>query len=374
MRELYTLELAKLAKELESLNGFYIDQFYEIERNRFRFKISRKGEKVNLQCTLPYLINRTELVKIREEATNFSIAVRKRIVGSKIKAIEQLNNDRILTIKLEKEETESSIILEMFGRGNMIITDFDNKIQLAYLVHEFKDRSLRPGKEYITPKNMSIDVFDSRAISEIHKSFESEKTETPAIDYLGKRMGMGTMYIEEAIRRSKIERNTKLKEIDYETRVIIFNNIKEIINQCINNPKPTVYLKDDSIVNFALCKISKYSANAQKEFESFEKCLDFISQNSMNREEGGNEEVERMLSSIEKQKKILASIDAESAKNKEMGDLIMNHMHELNSIINEIKLNKKADKDELQTLSRTIKILSINMKTKIIQINAKSEE
>src|SRR4029077_3595181 len=125
---------------------------YEIERDKFRFKLSRKGEKANIQLMLPYTLNMTEYVEIREEATNFAIAARKRMAGMMIEAIEQYNEDRILLIKLIKGEERANIIIEMFGKGNLIISDNEMKILLAYDVHSFKDREIKPSIEYIPPK------------------------------------------------------------------------------------------------------------------------------------------------------------------------------------------------------------------------------
>ena len=123
MRQLYTLELISLVKELQALTGFYVDKFYESEDNTFRFSLSRKGEKADVRCVLPYAIGRTEYIEQAEEPTNFATAVRKRITGFAIDAIEQYNNDRIIIIRLRKGEERINIILELFGKLNLAIEE-----------------------------------------------------------------------------------------------------------------------------------------------------------------------------------------------------------------------------------------------------------
>lgn len=373
MRELYTLELIRLTKELKTIEGFYIDQFYEIERNRFRFKLSRKGEKGNLQCILPYTLNRTEVIELKEEATNFSLAVRKRISGARIKGIEQFNKDRIIIIKLERGGEESNIIMEMFGRGNMIFTESDMKIQLAYIIHDFKDRVIRPGQVYKPPKNSSMDFLESKNLNELEKERDIGKEQT-TLNYLSKRIGIGKIYLEEAIARSGITPEAKLNTVTNEKFMELLDNIKDLIKECTEKPEFIAYQKDGLTVNFSLCSIKKFSSFETKPFDSFEGMLDFVYQNAEFRSEEVNEEEEKIISSIEKQKHILEEIDNEIKGNRAAGDYIMNHMHELNAILQAVKSNKNMDKEQLQRLSEEIEILNINMKTKSIRVKEKSDD
>ena len=231
MRELYTLELIQLVNELKSVEGFYIDQFYEVDKNRFRFKLSKKGEKANLQCILPYTLNRTELIELKDEATNFSLGVRKRISGAKIKGIEQFNKDRIIILKLERGGAEQSIIIEMFGRGNMVFAEADMKIQLAYTNHDFKDRIIRPGQIYKSPKNSAIDFLNPKNIDALGKESEAGK-EKRLLNYLSKRVGIGKVYLEEATARSEIAPDTKLSAINSTKLIAVLANVKELIKEC----------------------------------------------------------------------------------------------------------------------------------------------
>ncbi len=361
MRELYTPELVQLIKELGEIEGFYIDQFYELGANRFRLRISRKGEKANLQCIIPCTINRTDIIEVREDASNFSIAVRRRIGGARIKSVNQLNKDRIIVIELEKANAELRLILEMFGKGNMIIADSTMSIQLAYHTHDFKDRSIRPGNIYKQPQNTTAQ--DEREIKDER-----------IINYLNRSANIGTIYAEEAIKRSDLDPKTKLKEIDKGKHLILRKNLDAVMRECSENPKFIVYKKGEAVVNFALCEISKYSELERQGFDSFEKCLDFFYRNFELKRDERNEEEEKTTASIEKQQLILKGIEKEIEDNKKIGDYIINHMHEINTIIDSIRSNKNATKQGLQALSREIEILSINMKSKSIKIRPKDGE
>lgn len=151
MRGLHSFELAALAKELKSIEGFRISRFYETAEARFLMKLRKGDERTALQCILPYFINRTEYVPQGMEPTAFAAAARKRIEGALIESIEQLDGDRIVVIKLRKGEEDYHIVIELFGRGNLIVTDTAMKILLVYSAHNFKDRSVSPGTTYKPP-------------------------------------------------------------------------------------------------------------------------------------------------------------------------------------------------------------------------------
>src|SRR5580693_1360814 len=102
MRGISTAELAVLVNELQSYVGFYIDRFYEVSDGKFRLKLSKNKVQPNIQIILAHTINKTNYIEKQEQASNFTIAVRKRIEGFNIKSIKQLNNDRIVLFELKK--------------------------------------------------------------------------------------------------------------------------------------------------------------------------------------------------------------------------------------------------------------------------------
>ena len=374
MRELYTIELMVLAKELKSAEGFYIDQFYELDKGKFRLKLSRKGEKANIRCIVPYSINRAESIEIKETATNFSIAVRKRIAGTKIKLIEQLNCDRIIRFLLEKSNTELNMVFEMFGKGNLVIADKDMKIQLAYKAHNFKDRSVRPRAIYAYPKNTSIDIC-ANSKEELKKEMDSiieMKGDGLLLNHLTKRIGIGKMYIEEAMVRSDIATDSKIKDIPAKDYKELINNINRIIEECTDSKsrKHFVYLHGSNPVNFALCNITKYSTLEKKEFQSLESLLEYTS-DFIKEENAQNPELERISTSIEKQRKILDGIENEINACRDSGNYIMSHMGEINAMIERARSSKKISIGELQEISCMVEVLGIDMKTKSIKIRTK---
>jgi predicted ribosome quality control (RQC) complex YloA/Tae2 family protein len=373
MRDLYALELMQLSKELQSLRDFYIDQFYELAKGRFRIRLSRKGEKANLQIILPNTINRTDFLEIKEDATNFSLAVRKRITGFQIGEVSQYNNDRIILIRAKKPDNEINIILELFGKGNLVIADHAMRILLAYQVHEFSDRAIRPNATYRPPKNASVGIHESAGIDKVAEELKSKIEGAALLPYLTKRIAMGSMYIEEAAKRAGLSTTSKLSELADKDIDALFAEISIIIKECTENPKPVVYLEGESIIDFALCRISKYGHLQWQDFPTLESCLDHIYSRIKLEEDVINEDAERVKTSINRQLEILAQIDDEIAENKSKGNYVMNHMHEINRMIGYAASNKRIKKEEIRPELRNLEVLEIDLKNKRLKIKVEGD-
>ena len=351
MRELFTIELVRLVDELKSLEGMYIDQFYELEKGRFRIKLSRKGEKLNVRCILPETINRTEYIELSDEATNFSMAIRRRIDGLPIMSVEQLNGDRIILIRAGTGEKEVNIIFEMFGRGNLVLTDSSMRTMLAYQTHNFKDRAVRPNVIYVPPKNQSIGALGRKEISDAIIAIREGKGGADILHSLTKRLGIGSMYIEEAVSRVDVGVASKPQELSEVQTVSITESLINLVEEC-RKGSATVYTKPNGgVADFSLCPISKYKGLEAREFGSLEECLDFLYNSEYKHGNEPNKEAEGIRASIKKQSEILEGIDGEIAECKSAADYIMRHMHEINNLMQSIEESKKS-KEAPETTAR----------------------
>lgn len=371
MRELYTPELMVLVRELGKFEGFFIDKFYESARDNFRIKLSKSGMKSNIVCMLPCAINETVYIEEAEQASNFAIAVRKRITGFMIEKIEQMGKDRIIVIRLKKGAERVNLILEMFGQGNMVITDSAMQITLAYKIHAFKDREIRPKVAYAMPHSNAVDITDSAAVLNcIVDAIARTSDDKGALigRTLSRGLGIGTLYTDNALARLGINPKSRLSEMK-ETRLPpIAESLSNEIRTCIDAPSFTVYKNAGIPIDFALTKIAKYFGNEEQKFGTFQEALDEFYHNAQQKHEEKLPEIVELEKSVEKQKEILQSIDAEISSNKRLGEEIFRNITEINKIINFARARKRATKDELQELSQSIKILDVNLKDKTVTI------
>ena len=141
------MELKAAVCSMADLYGLFINKFYLVSDDEFRLKLSKTGIKANLNCKLCYAFNRTSYIKRGEEVTQstFEGALRKRIDNFIISKMDLINDDRIIDIQIEKSDTKKHLIIEMFSKGNIVLTDENYKIDLVYKPKEYRDRRIEVG-------------------------------------------------------------------------------------------------------------------------------------------------------------------------------------------------------------------------------------
>jgi predicted ribosome quality control (RQC) complex YloA/Tae2 family protein len=361
--ELSTLELRILSKELNAVTGYYIDQFYQLGDKRFRMKLSSKEGKANLNIEIPNYVALSNMGEISDEATGFAMAVRKRISGSRISSIGLLSRDRILSIGVERKEWKGLIIIEMFGRGNLIVTDDKMEILLALQTHEFTDREVRKGAIYKPPRNDCVDLDDK---GEVMKVFASVK-EAPEADrlaaYLARKLGVGGLYVEDALVKEGLEPKSKIREVKQETVDRIRDRIIKVIESSGN---AILYLKDGRPEEVAVAEIAKYSALEKREMP-LNQAVELFYSSRPREEPGANEEVERIEASLKKQDEIIGNMKKEEVACRAKGDFISARIGPVNELIR-ATAGKKLSDDDLKSISAEFTVKRIDRAKRAIMI------
>lgn len=161
-------EISKIIAELKNvINNGWVQNIYQPSESSLTLEI-RSGNRNYLL----YISTEPRFVRVHligEKYPNpakpypFCMYLRKHLIGAKVNEILQVQNDRIVIIKLLKNSRiekgvdghEYNLIAELTGRsGNMILTDGDMKIMMIALKRESKERELRVGGIYTPPPPM----------------------------------------------------------------------------------------------------------------------------------------------------------------------------------------------------------------------------
>ena len=183
------------------------------------------------------------------------------------------------------------------------------------------------------------------------------------------RMGLGTLYAEEALTRAGIDPKARISSLDKSALGKVAESVNKIIKECTDSKRARIYKKGEETVDFAICNIAKYSQFDSVEYDSIQKTLDQAYQVSLHHVAVNSGEVEGLKQSIEKQTALLKELDGQIAESREAADAIMSNMQRINHIIAELAKNKHMTKDELQALAKDIKILDVNLKDKTVTID-----
>jgi predicted ribosome quality control (RQC) complex YloA/Tae2 family protein len=374
MRELASVELRVLAKELKVLEGSYLKKFYDLGNGSFELFFSSNKNEYIVYCRLLKSINITSYTSEHENATNFAVLVRKRLLGKKLVEVAQLGSDRILLLDF----SEAKIFIEMLGRGNFIIADKDNVIIDAYTRIRFNDRSLEPKAPYIKPKGDAIGVDEINEENAKEKILAIANSDSKIISVLSRLFEIGPLYIEDSLIRNGIDPKEKANKIEKEKLERVAQSIA-CYKESIEKSEPRIYYKDDE-KDYAIVEISKYKGYEEKRFNTLSELLDsFYLDERQERQESEAEkanakEIAAINSSIDKQKELIKQLEKDEIAEKEKGDIIFANMNIINQAIDYARNARKFTAEELKRFDTdSIKFIGVDLKNKRIKIKAKKE-
>ena len=292
---------------------------------------------------------------------SFPMLLRKIVKGANVVSIEQHNFDRVVEIKMKKEETYT-LIVELFSQGNIILLNESNEIILPLKRKHWSDRDISSKKEYvfplengINPITLTIDEF-----KEIVAGGEDEE-----IVRVLATNGLGSLYAEEIMLNTEISKKTACSSLSAEEINILFNALKSVFEplekrqftpMIVNNEKEVEKLKQEnpekkykSKEDVISINLSQYEGFEVESFESFnEACDEFYSSKVKNeitgiQEAAWNKKVSKFSKRLEKQEETLHNFEKTIEDSQMKGELLFTNYVQVDNILNVIKGAREKD-------------------------------
>jgi len=135
--------------------GMFVNNVYDVDSKSFLLKLTKPGgEKVVVVIESGVRFHTTKFVKETPDMpSGFSMKLRKHIRQKRILSITRIGTDRVVDFCFgyaDNEEATYHVILELYARGNVILTDY--KYNVLSLIRYFKDDEVRfaVGECYLT--------------------------------------------------------------------------------------------------------------------------------------------------------------------------------------------------------------------------------
>ena len=183
-----SFDVRAIAGELQSLKDARINKVFQVTRSELKIAIASKElGKVVLSVEAGRRVHLTDYPKPSPKlASTFAMTLRKHIENGFIKGVRQIAFDRILEIEIEKGST-FYLICELFGKGNVALTDAEHKILAVIKVQRYTERTLAIRSEYTLPPQRTNPLEVSKdELKEIIKDSDSDIVRT-----LATRLGLG---------------------------------------------------------------------------------------------------------------------------------------------------------------------------------------
>lgn len=119
-----TFDLVCSVTELQKLIGMRVAQVYDTDHKTYLIKLQKTEEKCILLIESGIRLHTTSFEWPKNVApSGFSMKMRKHLRNKRLESLKQLGMDRIVDLQFGTGEAAYHVILELYDRGNIVLTD-----------------------------------------------------------------------------------------------------------------------------------------------------------------------------------------------------------------------------------------------------------
>ncbi|MDW0197134.1 MAG: ribosome rescue protein RqcH [Nitrososphaeraceae archaeon] len=281
--ELSGIELHYLVNKISSkiTSSYYVSNISSITKNSILLKLHHPTESdINLIVSTKGIWITSKKYKQMEENQLLSILSRE-IERAKINSVSQPGSERIFFLHfINKDNKERKLVVEIFGKGNIILCDESMKILWILNPVEVRHRILKTGLEYVLPPNRGEDVFQI-SLEGMKKSRDMQPENTDLVRWLAKCTSLPRKYVEEILLHSGNSAKYANNLSDNDVRDIYYKT-KEITRKVIDetNHEPSIMVDKLGLAIDASPIIMSGGSNAKK-VESYMDGIDQVLSNEI---------------------------------------------------------------------------------------------
>jgi predicted ribosome quality control (RQC) complex YloA/Tae2 family protein len=219
--ELASLDLVFLIPELkERLLGGIIQKVWQQDKElRLEIFVSGKGSSELYFAPGRFFI--TEFKRSAPEQPGaFAMILRKHLSGQKVADVRQHGFDRIV----ELETHDYVLIFELFAKGNAVLCDKNLQIIMPLEQHTFKDRSIRPKRQYVFPPAVSNPL--TLELEELRGLLKHGKKEI--VKFLATNLSLSGLYAEELLLRASVDKTKMTNELTGEETAELHEQLAQL--------------------------------------------------------------------------------------------------------------------------------------------------
>lgn len=357
MKTMSNVDIFTISQELNDLlEGARVDKSFQPTKDTIiiRFHVTGIG-RVDVVFQAGVRMHKTQYPLSNPKIPpSFPMLLRKHLKGANVIYIKQHHFDRVVEIKIKKEQTYT-LIIELFAKGNIILLNEKGEIILPLKRKKWSDRDISSKKEYIFPPKRGINPLniEKEELTDLFKNSEDDLIRTLA------KNGLGGTYSEEIVLRSKIDKKILANELNENQIDKIYNKILEIFTILKENKfKPNIVSngKEDLLP----LELELYKDQKHTYFDNFNEAADeFYSKRVKNdildiQEAIWKKKVGKFSKRLKIQTETLEGFKNTIKISKEKGDLLYAHYSEIESLLKVIH-DARAKEYSWMEIAKTLK-------------------
>ncbi|KOB65692.1 Nuclear export mediator factor NEMF-like protein [Operophtera brumata] len=121
-----TYDIMCMVTELQRLIGMRVNQVYDIDSRTYVIRLQQSEEKAILLLESGNRFHTTQFEWPKNVApSGFTMKLRKHLKNKRLEKLSQIGIDRVVDLQFGSGEAAYHIILELYDRGNIVLTDCD---------------------------------------------------------------------------------------------------------------------------------------------------------------------------------------------------------------------------------------------------------
>ena len=284
-RELTSVDLAALERELGGYEGAKLDKAYLYEDDLLRLKM-RDFDRGRVELLIEvgenkraHVVDADHVPDAPGRPPNFAMMLRNRISGGELADVRQFEFDRIIEFEFDRPDASTTVVAELFGDGNVAVLDEHGEVVDCLETVRLKSRTVAPGSQYefpsarFNPLTVDYETFLERM----------RQSDADVVRTLATQLNFGGLYGEELCTRAGIPYNQAIEDTDeaeFERLYEVIAELKERLRS--GDLDPRVYYEYEEIegeeierrVDVTPIPLEEYDDVESRAFETFTEALD----------------------------------------------------------------------------------------------------
>jgi len=208
-----TLDIISILEELQQYVGMRVNQVYDVDNKTYLVKMHQPDKKVVLLIESGTRLHTTEFEWPKNPApSGFSMKLRKHINNKRLVHVKQLGIDRVVDLQFGDGEAAHHLILEMYDRGNLVLTDFELKILNILRPRVAGEERFLVRETY--PVELAKQEFSTLDDLTLREAFGKAKETDTLKKVLMPHFDLGPAVLEHLMLEQSLRPSTKLKDVD----------------------------------------------------------------------------------------------------------------------------------------------------------------
>ena len=353
-----SFDIAALTPELDrTIKGARIDNIYQINPTTLLLKLRQPS-----QPSLHLLIESGKRIHLTSYAlekpkrpTAFCMALRKHLRNGRVTGFRQHEFERVTMIQVSTGKGNFQLVPELFGGGNIILVDSQNKILHALTYRRMRDRNILRGEifQHAPPRGR-----DPLKLS--RPDFGEMKTlgQLEIVKALTKFLSIGGLYAEEILLRAGVTKDAACESLTRQEMDRISDEFHQILSIIkTGNAKPCIVIDERGAwIDVTPLLLKKHAHLKQKPYTTVNEALDgyytktAVEERVVEVSKEAEKELAKQQRILKRQQKALKGSMEKIEQNRKTGDIIYTHFNDLQFLLQKIASEKRDGKSWKQII------------------------